>query len=467
MRYAVAILFLAIACRPSSEVATREPNVVILYTDDQRYNTIRALGNLEIRTPNLDRLVREGTTFTRAHTMGGLHGALCAPSRAMLMTGRPLFSLHETGDVIPDTHVTMPEFLSDHGYQTYATGKWHNDRESFARSFTAAGSIFFGGMHWPGEGGHEAPLVDSFDSTGAYPREARRQVNTYSSTLFANDAISFIENAGETPFFAHISFTSPHDPRTPPSPFDTWYAPDSVSLPPNYLPEHPFDNGILRVRDEMLREHPRTERIAREELALYYGMISEVDAQIGRILDVLERAGLREHTLVVLAGDNGLAVGSHGLLGKQNLYEHSVRVPLIIAGPGIPAGQVLDPLVYIFDIFPTVADYLGLAAPGTVEGQSLLPALSGGTSGADRDAAFYAFRYEQRAVRTSDDWKLIRYNVEGQLRDQLFNLADDPHETRNLAGDPAHADKVTELKQLLLEQSGRYTDPLDLAEWVH
>ena len=464
--YSAVILLLLVACRPEPDAVERDPNVVILYTDDQRFDTIHALGNEEIRTPNMDRLVREGTTFTRAQTMGGLHGALCAPSRSMLMTGRPLFSLYETGDVIPDSHITMPEYLADHGYQTFATGKWHNDRESFARSFSSGGSIFFGGMHWPGAGGHEAPQVFDFDSTGAYPNEARRQVPMYSSMLYADEAIAFIESVGDAPFFAHVSFTSPHDPRTPPPPFDTWYPPDSVTVPPNFLPEHPFDNGELRVRDEMLREHPRTEQIVREELAGYYGMISEVDAQIGRILDALETAGLREHTLVVFAGDNGLAVGSHGLLGKQNLYEHSMRVPLIMTGPGIEAGQRLAPLAYIFDIFPTIMDYMELQVPATVEGKSLMPAIRGASLG-EREAAFYAYRYEQRAVRTADDWKLIRYNVEGQVRDQLFNLAEDPYETQNLAADTTYAGKLAELKELLVSQSIAYSDPLDLTEWVH
>ena len=228
--------------------------------------------------PNMDRLVREGTAFTRAQTMGGLHGALCAPSRAMLMTGRPLFSLHETGDVIPTSHVMLPELLARAGYQTFITGKWHNDRHSFVRAFGSAAGIYFGGMHWPVDGGHEGPMVHAFDSSGIYPKETRRQADTYSSTLYADAATAFLLRVGDAPFFAHVSFTSLHDPRTPPAPFDSWYAADSIALPPNYLPEHPFDNGELWVRDEMLREHPRSEMAVREEIAGYYGMISEVDA---------------------------------------------------------------------------------------------------------------------------------------------------------------------------------------------
>ena len=458
----ILLLLLLSACRLGGDGPL---NVVVLYTDDQRYNTIAALGNTEIRTPNLDRLVREGTTFTHAHTMGGMHGALCAPSRSMLMTGRPLFRLLESGNRIPEEHVMMPEALVVAGYATFATGKWHNDRPSFARAFQQADQVFFGGMHWPNQGGHEAPWLNSFDSTGTYAREDRIQVHDFSSQIYADAAIAFLNQAREQdePFFAYVSFTSPHDPRTPPAPFDSWYTPETVSLPPNYLPEHPFDNGELRVRDEMLREHPRTEDIAREELALYYGMISELDAQIGRILTALEENDQLDNTLIVLAGDNGLAVGSHGLLGKQNLYEHSMRVPLIMMGPGVPRNEQRDALVYVFDIFPTIAEHLGLEVPATVEGESLLPLIHD-ASLRGRENAFYAYRNLQRGVRTADGWKLIQYDVEGVRTEQLYDLSSDPSETVNLAGDSMLASRLEAMRTLLVDESHRWSDPLDLSQ---
>ena len=462
MRLALILLFLCAACGTDS-FEEGPLNVLVLYTDDQRYNTIAALGNSEIITPGMDRLVHEGTAFTHAHTMGGLHGALCAPSRAMLMTGRPLFSLLGSGNTIPAEHMMIPEHLQEAGYTTFATGKWHNDRPAFARAFGQADNIFFGGMHWPNAGGHEVPRLHAFDSTGVYANEARRQIAGFSSTLYAEAAIDFLRSQRGEPFFLYVSFTSPHDPRTPPPPYDSWYSPDSVSLPSSYLPEHPFDNGELRVRDEMLREHPRTEQAVREELATYYGMISEVDAQIGRILDVLDETGLRKRTLIVFAGDNGLAVGSHGLLGKQNLYDHSMRVPLIFAGPGIPEGETRDALVYIHDIFPTVTGLLGLESPATVEGTSLVPVMLDATA-PSRDAVFYAYRDMQRGVRNAEGWKLIQYNVRGVRTEQLFNLGEDPHEVRNLAGEPDYADRKAGMEAELLRVSRMYNDPLDLAD---
>ena len=192
--------------------------MLVLFTDDQRWDTIHALGNPDVRTPNLDRLARAGVAFTSAHIMGGHHGAICAPSRAMLLTGRPLFRLHEEGNALPREHVTLPEHLRRHGYDTFASGKWHNDRDSFQRSFTHGGALFFGGMHFPEDGGHEAPWLHPFEPEGRYERATRTQVDQYSSEAFADAAIDFLESRtrGDPPFFAYVAFSSPHDPRTPP-----------------------------------------------------------------------------------------------------------------------------------------------------------------------------------------------------------------------------------------------------------
>ncbi|MCY4224365.1 MAG: sulfatase-like hydrolase/transferase, partial [Bacteroidetes bacterium] len=234
MHRLILLLLLITSCNISQPDSM---NVLLIYTDDQRYNTIGGLGNPEVKTPNLDALVERGTAFTHAHTMGGLHGALCAPSRSMLMTGRPLFRLDGTGDHIPADYVMLPEILAEAGYMTFATGKWHNDRASFARAFQAGDHIFFGGMHMPAVGGHEAPELFGFDPSGVYTNDDRRQVDGYSSTLFADATINFLSEVRsmDQPFLAYVSFTSPHDPRTPPEPYASWYHPDSVSLPPNYL----------------------------------------------------------------------------------------------------------------------------------------------------------------------------------------------------------------------------------------
>jgi arylsulfatase A-like enzyme len=458
-------IVLAVSACVSRSSPVERPNVLILFTDDQRYSTVAALGNDEIRTPSMDRLADMGTAFTRAFVMGGHHGAICAPSRASLMTGRALFDLHETGDVIPERHAMMPSVFEEAGYVTLATGKWHNNRSAFIRGFQQGDNIFFGGMHQPRVGGHEAPWLHHFDATGGYPDSTRWQGDTFSSELYADAAIAFLnrQRDSDRPFFAYVAFTSPHDPRTPPPPYREWYAADRISLPPNYLPDHPFDNGELQVRDEQLLPHPRTEDAIRAELAAYYGMISEVDAQIGRILEALEANGQLDNTIIVFAGDNGLAVGSHGLLGKQNLYEHSVRVPLILVGPTIPRGERRDALAYLFDVFPTLAELAGLPTPATVGGATLVPTMRR-ANGAERDFAYFAYRDLQRAVRTADDWKLIAYNVNDERHTQLFDLNADPFETKNLADDSVFADRLEQMEALLATAGTRYHDPLDLSD---
>jgi arylsulfatase A-like enzyme len=263
-----------------------------------------------------------------------------------------------------------------------------------------------------------------------------------------------------------VAFTAPHDPRMAPAEYAALYAPEKISLPPNFAPRHPFDNGEMSIRDETLAPTPRDPAVVREHIAAYYAMISHLDAQIGRVLGAVERSGLGDDTVIVFAGDNGLAVGQHGLLGKQNLYDHSVRVPLVISGPGIPRGLKRDALCYLLNVYPTLCDMLGLSPPAGVEGLSLLPAAE--RSGRKiRDSVFLAYTKLQRGVRTDDDWKLIEYNVGGTRTTQLFNLAEDPWETTNLALDPSRGSRLAALRDRLrtaMKRTGDFCD-FDKPNW--
>ena len=435
-----------------------QPNVLFFFTDDQRFNTIAALGNPEIHTPNLDAMVGEGVAFTHAHIMGGSAGAVCMPSRAMMMTGRSLFHLEGAGAQIPREHRLMGEVFRDAGYETFGTGKWHNGADAYARSFTAGAHIMFGGMadHW------NVPVCD-FRPDGRYPvnplcpqpmqsnRGGSRTADhilcgCHSTDLFADATASFIrERPADGPFFAYLSFMAPHDPRTMPKEFLDLYDPNALSLPENYMPGHPFDNGELKIRDEMLEQWPRTEDAVRRHLAEYYAMISHVDAAIGRVLDALRESGEYDNTILVFAGDNGLAVGCHGLMGKQNLYDHSVRVPLLMAGPGVPRNEMRDALCTLIDIFPTLCGLCGLDVPETVEGADLRPVMAD-PHAVLRDRLFTAYMGVQRAVR-DERFKLIEYVVDGYRHTQLFDLASDPAEIRNRALDPAFEETVARLRR--------------------
>lgn len=439
---------------------SRKPNFIVIYTDDQRFDTIRALGNKEIQTPNMDRLAQRGVAFTSAYIMGGTQGAVCVPSRAMLMTGQSLFrAARNTGSTPgekaePGPFHMFPEVLRQNGYRTFATGKWHNGPKLFARAFGGGGNIFFGGMS-----NQAAVPVQDFDPSGAYPKSASHTGAKFSSELFADTAVSFLESQkSDQPFLLYCAFTSPHDPRMAPKRFADMYSPDKVSLPPNFLPEHPFDNGELKVRDELLAPHPRTPGVVKEHLAAYYAMISEVDHQIGRILDALDRGPHAANTYVVFAGDNGLAVGQHGLFGKQSVYEHSVKVPLIVYGPGVPKNKRSDAFVYLYDIAPTIYDWAGLPKPSTLDGESLVPLLKDQRKHL-RDSMFFAYRNFQRAVRTRE-WKLIRYTVNGKETIQLFHLSKDPWEKEDLAAKPEYRAQKEKLLAELKQWQQKTADPL-------
>lgn len=450
------------AALPSASLAlaaqsagNRRPNFLFLHTDDQRFDTIRALGNGQIRTPNMDRLVARGLTFTQATTQGGLTGAICMPSRAQTLTGHNLFRVHRSivdRTANPDLEtITLPEQLRRHGYQTFHTGKWHLGPRLHHRSFTAGEAIFFGGM----TDQNKMPIY-SYQPEGHYPKEASQIAKGYSSQVIADAAIAYLQTPPSQPFFLYAAFTSPHDPRTAPAQFASLYAAERMETPPNFLPQHLFDNGELKVRDELLAAFPRTPAEIRQHLADYYAMVSEVDHQIGRILDALEASGLADRTYIIFAGDNGLAVGQHGLMGKQNLYDHSLRVPLVLCGPNLAKGKRSDALCHLMDLPVTLAELAGAPLstgnqPGGPEGISLL-----GSS--RRQETIAAYTTVQRALRTKD-WKLILYNVKGERNVQLFDLANDPWEMHNLAEQPKQQPRVARFRERLIELLRAAGDP--------
>jgi arylsulfatase A-like enzyme len=422
------------------------PNILVLFSDDQRADALGAYGNPYLRTPTLDALARRGFNFRGAHIMGSHHGAVCAPSRAMLMSGRTLFHVYDDLDSVE----TLPEVLRRSGYVTFGTGKWHQSRESFARSFSRGRSVFFGGM----SDHRRVPLQDLLPDN--HFTEARNA--GFSTDLFVDAASGFLEDHAAsdaaTPFLAYVAFTAPHDPRTPPDEFRQRYAGTGRPLPPAYMPVHPFHNGWMTGRDEQLAAWPRPPDVIREQLGEYYGLISHLDARIGDLLATLQRTGLADRTVVFFASDNGLALGSHGLLGKQSLYEHSTHVPLIVAGPGIPSGES-PALVMLYDLFPTIAGLAGVDLPQGVEGLDL-SGLWRGEATAVRGQIYTAYEDKMRAVR-DDRFKLITYPLLGHV--QLFDLEHDPWELENLADDTEHARVRARLEALLESEHSRLDDP--------
>ncbi len=449
IRIAAAFALFSLAVVTAAPAADR-PNVLFLFTDDQRTDTIGALGNPLIRTPNLDRLARRGVAFTRAYMQGGMNGATCVPSRAMLLSGRNLFHVDE--QLLRDE--TWPAAFGRAGYTTFMSGKWHNGAPSLARSFQIARSVFTGGMTDP----MHAPLSDLVDGHLKPPRVAEK----HACEVFADEAIRFLREHRGGPFFCYVPFDGPHDPHIVPTDFSIRYDPAEVPLPPNFLPQHPWNNGEMTVRDERLLPWPRPPAQVRAMLADYYRYVSFLDTQIGRILAALDASPFATTTIVVFSADSGVARGSHGLIGKQNLYElDSVRVPLIIAGPGICAGARTEALCYLFDVLPTLGAMCGVPAPRTSEGLDFSATLRDPSKPA-RPELMFAYKNVQRAF-TNGRWKLIRYPQVD--RTQLFDLQVDPYEITNLADRPEFAGNISELTAALkrLQQASGDKAPLEIA----
>ncbi len=437
---------------------SKKPNILLLFADDQRYDTIHALGNDQIITPNLDQLVGKGTSFTHAHIPSGTSPAVCMPSRCMLHTGRQLFGLQGEGQEVPEDHALMGETFLQAGYHTFGTGKWHNGTRSYARSFNHGDEIFFGGMddHWNVPAYH-------FDQTGKYESRTHKVRNymysrdrsTYisdhvvagkhSTELFAEAASGFIRDYQEDkPFFAYVSFMAPHDPRTMPDRFKEMYKVEDISLTDNFMAYHQIEYDNTKCRDEVLAPYPRTVEDTKEQLLEYYAMISHIDEEVGKVLQALKDSGHYDNTIIIYTADNGLALGQHGLFGKQCHYDHSIRVPFIISGPGIPQDEKRDAMIYILDLFPTLCDLIEVEIPMTVQGKSFSQCLKDKDE-VIREELYFAYTDKIRSVRVGD-FKLMEYVYMGRLTTQLFDLYKDPLELANIANHSDMKEKVTLMK---------------------
>jgi len=403
----------------------KPPNVLLFIMDDQAPGHIAHLDGAPISTPNLDRLAQRGSYFSPYTTV-----PVCTPGRAELLTGCNAFQngCRWFNEPIHSHLTLLPQALSEAGYHTCHIGKWHNNGHPRDFSYDETHYVFNQDMSVPYQG-HDCV----FDSDGiTIPR--------HSTELFGEAGVAFMERAPEDqPWFCYVALHSPHDPRICPEPWMSMYDGALPPLPPNFMPEHPFDNGDMMIRDELLASFPRRQDEIRRHRGDYYAMISHHDHYIGRVLDVLRRRGMEENTIAVFTSDHGLAVGSHGLMGKENLYEHSGRVPLILAGPGIPEDRRFDRtcLCGHYDFMPTLMDLLGLETPDTAQGLSYASVLAGAKDTANqgtsltgpRETITAGYRECMRMAR-DERFKLLYYpHID---RTQLFDLASDPHETNDL-----------------------------------
>jgi arylsulfatase A-like enzyme len=446
------------------------PNILFIFADDQCYNTIRELGNEEVYTPTLDELARQGTVFTTTYNMGGWHGAVCVASRTMINTGKFLWranALETQLDTLAAREQLWSKEMERLGYDTYMTGKWHVNI-SPPEIFNHVGTVR-GGMPGAVPEMYDRPLNPNdwewtpWDTAfGGFWKGG-----THWSEVVANETMGFLDRASssEKPFFMYVAFNAPHDPRQSPKEYVDMYPLEHVGVPDNFLPEYPYKDEIgcsATLRDEMLAPFPRTEYSVKVHRQEYYAIISHLDAQIARILAHLEETGQAENTYIFFTADHGLSVGQHGLMGKQNMYDHSMRPPLMVVGPDIPKGKRNNIEVYLQDIMPTAIEYAGGTVPEWVEFNSLRPKIEGKQLESSYPEIYGAYMDLQRMIRV-DDYKLIVYPKAGVVK--LFDLINDPSEQHNLAGATAQQERVKTLFGELQELQVEMGDTLDLSNY--
>lgn len=465
--------------------ASKKPNILLIVTDDQSPLTLSCYGNTVCDTPHLDKLAASGIVLDQAYHMGSMRGAVCSPSRTMIMSGRTLWHLPPRGKkhrkieegITGGKNIlnnTIPAVFNRSGYDTFRTCKKGN-------SYDLANNLF----------------------TTVMDKTSRGASEKNGSQWHGQRVIDFLNSRkgakSNKPFLIYFGLSHPHDDRVgrddllkkygavnlkkPP----TKVNPKSPQLPKTWLPEHPFHHGHPNLRDEchvpgVLTS--RTEATIRNELGREYACIENIDEQIGRVIAHLKSSGELENTYIIFTADHGISVGRHGLVGKQNLYEHTWRVPFIVSGPGIAAGNRAKGNGYLLDILPTICDLADIEIPDTVQGKSLEPVIMGNKQ-VVRNTLYGAYcggtKPGMRCVRRGD-WKLIKYDVlDGQVREtQLFNLAKNPNEflqehhddsvvkfnghkpdemQKDLAELPEYAEKLAQMEALLLSEMKRLKDP--------
>lgn len=436
-----------------------KPNVMFIFADDQSYETIGAYGLTEVKTPNLDRLAAAGVSFTQCHNMGAWNGAVCLASRAMLNSG--CFVNRAQAGI--NQHPRWSEMMRGAGYTTYMTGKWHvpgTPRFDVVKDVRP-------GMPNQTKAGYNRPKDAADYEKGWKPWDKQYEGfwkgGTHWTEVVANNTLEFFDQVktDENPFFMYLAFNAPHDPRQAPKKYVDMYPLDSIKMPENFLPEYPYANAICGkgLRDEVLMPYPRTEYAVKVNRQEYYAIITHMDHHIGRMLDGLEKSGRMDNTIIIFTADHGLSVGHHGLVGKQNMYEHSMRVPFIISGPGIAKGKSLDASIYLQDAMATALDLAGAKKPEHVEFKSLMPLLRGEKT-TQYERIYGKYVHTQRMIKKGD-WKMIFYpRAEKKMR--LFNVTDDPQEMKDLIDNPEYAPLIKQLKAEFLELQKEMGDDLDV-----
>lgn len=460
MRHAWALLIvgwqLTLVVADAAEPAQRPVSVLFIAVDDMN-NDLGCYGHPVVKSPHIDRLAARGVRFDRVYCQF----PLCSPSRSSLLTGlRPsqtrVFNLtyhFRTG--LPDV-VTLPQLFKNNDYYTARVGKIYH--------YGNPGDIGTSGLddppswnHFVNPAGRDKTTLETdvlnytsrrgLGSAMAFLPDTEGRDEDHTDGKVATEAIKLLEEHQHEPFFIAAGFYKPHCPWIAPKKYFDLYPLDNIQLPalvPEDVPQPALASTnpwpYFGVTPDEARECKRA----------YYAAISFVDAQLGRVLDAVDRLQLWDHTVVIFWSDHGYHLGEHGLWMKQSLFEESARVPMIIAAPGQKAiGKVCPRTVEFVDIYPTLADLAGLTPPADLAGLSLRPLLDDPQRTWNRPAFTQVQRggFPGYAVRTAR-WRYIEWD-DGQQGAQLYDHQTDPRELKNVAGSPQHAQVVAELKALV------------------
>ncbi|PIA80267.1 choline-sulfatase [Gaetbulibacter sp. 4G1] len=472
--FKIVLLLMFLGCKEHSKKANLEtktnekPNIIFLFSDDQSFKDVNALGNPEVITPTMDKLVEEGTTFTHTYNMGGWNGAICVASRAMIISGRSVWRAQQiSGNYSKneDLDKTWPRLMQTAGYETYMSGKWHVQAKPDS-IFNHVGHVLRG-MPFDTPEGYNRPQSSNDTLWKPWKKEfgGYWKGGKHWSELVKEDAVSFIDHAAkkDNPFFMYIAFNAPHDPRQSPKKYVDKYPLESISVPESFIPEYPYAETMgagRKLRDERLAPFPRTEYAVKVNRQEYYAITTHLDDQIKDIIETLEKNGLKENTYIFFTSDHGLAIGEHGLLGKQNMYDHSMRVPLMIVGPNIDKGKKIDTDIYLQDVMATALDISGIKKPEYIEFNSLLE-LAKGTQTKSKYSSIYGVyeKASQRMIR-KDNYKLILYPKSKKVL--LYNLKEDPLELKDIASNPENIAKIKSLFNDLVQLQKEKGDVLNL-----
>ncbi len=451
--------------------AAERPNVLFIAVDDLRVE-LGCYGNTLVRSPNIDRLAARGTLFNRAYCAQ----AVCNPSRASLLTGLRPDTLRvwdlptHFRENVPGV-VTLPQLFKQNGYHAQCIGKiFHNWRQDDYRGDPTSWSVP-SAMHYANHGSDRAMVEGEVPPDGSdVPKTEMRDVpdSAYFDGRIADLAVAALRDLQDRSFFLAVGFWKPHAPFNAPERY--WDLYERLSIAPPANPQPPQDVPQIALHDarEVLRafrDHPGGRPTAAETLALrhgYYAATSYMDAQVGKVIDELDRLELADNTIIVFWSDHGYHLGEHALWAKTSNFELDTRVPLIIAAPGYQSQQSTDAVVELLDLYPTLADLCGLTAPGNLEGVSLRPVLADATA-AVKPAAL---TQHTRPAYPSDEDPLVamgysirtdrfRYTEWRAIDDgrvmarELYDHQHDPGETINRARHTAYAETIEELARRL------------------